>query len=226
MVTSVWNAIKTSARFACASWHDWRPHLLWLWAVVVLFTVPCFFLPRGADRVQWQAVLFQWAGVLTVAFGLADTRRRLFGKPSLWKELWDRLRRLSYIVRAPPPISANLNAIEAGDAVIAGIGFVRDSVAGTLDERVAALAENQRRIDQTVTALQRDLLNLKHQTTDRIDVEHRERQSADQSIRDQLEEAIIGGIHLEFAGVGFLLIGTLFGTVPACVASVLSKIGL
>ena len=29
-------------------------------------------LSAGSDRVQWQGMLFQWAGVIIVAWGLAD----------------------------------------------------------------------------------------------------------------------------------------------------------
>jgi len=44
-----------------------EPHILTVVAIAVLFFSPCIVLPAGTLRVQWQAVLFQWAGVLTVA---------------------------------------------------------------------------------------------------------------------------------------------------------------
>jgi hypothetical protein len=112
------------------------------------------------------------------------------------------------------------------DDVFIGAAEVRQNVpAVTLDERVAALTEDLRRVNETVSALRRDLLTLKREVDERINRELNERQVEDRSIRDLLQKAIIGGIHLDFAGVGFLLAGILFTSVPEWVASVLQKIG-
>jgi hypothetical protein len=97
----LWDTVKIRSRVAKGVLHDWRAPGLWLLAFLVLFALPCLFLPAGSDRVQWQGMLFQWAGVIIVAWGLADTRRRLFHKPPLRQELWNRLRRRSHIIKPP-----------------------------------------------------------------------------------------------------------------------------
>jgi hypothetical protein len=221
----LWDAIKTRARFAKISLHEWRA-FLWFAVLLALFALPYGFSSPGVSRVQWQGMLFQWAGVSIVAWGLADTRRRVFGKEALLKELWSRLQRLSYIIKPPPPITGSLGAIELGDSALIANAQVRVNVTGTLDERIADLTENLRRIDETLSVLQQEIRRVENQTADRIDSEQSERQTEDQSIRTVLEKAIVGGIHLEFAGVGFLLVGILFTSVPDLVASQLQEVGL
>jgi hypothetical protein len=220
-MSKIWDAIKTRGRFVKALLKDCIGLGLWLTAFLVLFALPCLFL-SGVARVQWQGTLYQWAGVIVVAWGLADTRHRLFHKTPLLREL---LLRFSYIIKPPPPINLYAPMMESDDVFI-GAAEVRQNVpAVTLDERVAALTEDLRRVNETVSALRRDLLTLKREVDERINRELNERQVEDRSIRDLLQKAIIGGIHLDFAGVGFLLAGILFTSVPEWVASVLQKIG-
>ena len=86
---------------------NWRvpglPIIGFLMLGAFLFALPYWF-GSPQMRVQWQGMLFQWAGVIIVAWGLADTRHRLFHKRRLLQALWDGLRRLSYIIKPPPPI--------------------------------------------------------------------------------------------------------------------------
>src|SRR6266480_4621540 len=77
-MSKIWDG--TRARFAKASVKDLVGPGLWLTAFLVLFALPCLFSSPGATRVQWQGMFFQCAGVLLVAWGLADTRHRLFHK--------------------------------------------------------------------------------------------------------------------------------------------------
>jgi hypothetical protein len=224
-MSKIWDGLKMRGRFAKASAKDLVGPGLWLTALLVLFALPCLFSSPGATRVQWQGMFFQCAGVLLVAWGLADTRHRLFHKTPLRRELWDRVRRVSYVIKPPPPINISAEMAGAGNAII-GAGEVRINVpAVTLEERLTALTKDVRRVEETVSALQRDLLNAKREVGERIDRESSERQIENRSIRDLLEKATVGGIHLEFAGVGFLLAGILFTSVPEWVASVLQKIG-
>ncbi|WP_340118896.1 hypothetical protein [Pelagibius sp. 7325] len=46
-------------------------------------------------------------------------------------------------------------------------------------------------------------------------------QEAEQRHHEKLEEAVIGGIHLELYGLGFLLLGITFATIPTEVALLL-----
>jgi ketopantoate reductase len=55
------------------------------------------------------------------------------------------------------------------------VASLRVNVAGTPDERIAALTENLRRVDEALSVLQRDILDVKHQAAERIDSERSER---------------------------------------------------
>ena len=213
----LFDGIKQRARFARAAGQDWKPVALWLATFAVLYALP-YLWSSGADRVQWQGMFFQWAGVIVVAWGLAETRRNLFGKPPLLKALTERFRRISYIFKPPPPITASMAAVEAGDAFMSAHAIVRKSVTGDVDARIAALAENQRRMDQE-TAEQRKLTErLTAELGQRIDAEQRERSDGEKRMRTLVEGAVIGGIHLEVAGVAFLLIGIAFTSIPNWIA--------
>jgi hypothetical protein len=156
---------------------------------------------------------------------LADTRRRLFNKAPLLKEFWDRLRRLSHIIKPRTQIIGALAAVEAGNSLQAH-AIIRKNVAGSVEERLTALTENLRHIDEELSQLHQHVLRLEKEIITRIESEPRERQSEERSIRELIENATIGGIHLEYSGMVFLLIGTLFTSVPNFVASVLGKVGL
>jgi hypothetical protein len=221
LIAKLWDGIKIRARFAQIAWRDWRGFRWWLVSVLILLALP-FLWSSGTVRVQWQSIFLQWAGVLVVAWGLAETRRGVFGKTPLRTELWSRIRN---IIKPPPPIVGSLAATEAPDS-FAGIAVVRRKVEGTLEQRVAALTENVLSMDHTLSMLQQHIQGLRRETTERMGSERQDREEAERAIRNQLEEATIGGIHLELAGVGYLLIATLLSGVPESVASVLQRIGL
>jgi hypothetical protein len=146
-LAKLWDGIKTRARFARIWLRDWKRFGWWLLSVVSLLALP-YLWASGATRVQWQGVFLQWAGVVVVAWGLAETRRGVFGKAPLRTELWNRIRGLRYIIKPPPRIVASMAAVEAGDSFSA-IATVRRNVEGTLEEQVAALKENVLRMDHS-----------------------------------------------------------------------------
>lgn len=220
-MSKLWDGIKTRSRFAKGAMKDFRPVGLWIVAFLILFAAPYLFTSPGVERVKWQGTLFQWAGVTIVAWGLAETRHQLFHKTPLWRELWGWLRKLSYILKPPPPITAYLTATLEGGDVLTARASVRENVTGTLDERVAALTENLSRVDETLSELQQAIDSVKQQAAERTDRERSERLAEERAIRDLLEKATVGGIKLELAGLGFLLVGILFASVPEFVAALL-----
>jgi hypothetical protein len=221
----LWDEFRTRGRFARGWLKDCKAPALWITAFLILFAAPYLFTSPDVERVKWQGTFFQWAGVLSVAWGLADTRSRLFHKTPLRKELWGWIRRLSYIVRPPPPITGFLTASLEGSDVLTAHLSVRENVTGTTDERIAALAENLSRVDKTLSELQQAIDSVKHQAVQRIDSERSERLAEERSIRDLLEQATVGGIKLALGGVAFLVVGILFASVPEFVASALQYEG-
>jgi hypothetical protein len=221
LIAKLWDSIKTRASFAKTSRLDWKGFGYWFISVLILLLLP-YLWSSGTVRVQWQGVLLQWSGVIVVALGLAETRRGVFGKTPLRTELWNRICRLRYIINPPPPIVASTAAQETGDS-FAATAIVRRKVEGTLEEQIAALTENALRMDHDLSVLQQDIQVLRRETSERIASERQNREEAERAIRNQIEDAIIGGIHLEIAGVGYLLLGILFSGVPERVASILQS---
>jgi hypothetical protein len=64
------------------------------------------------------------------------------------------------------------------------------------------------------------------ESNERINSERSEREAADKEIHGRLKDAIIGGIHLEIAGVIFLFVGIAFTAIPNWIAFWLKFVGL
>ncbi len=218
-------ALKQRGRIARGVAFEWRRVACWLAAFAAMFALP-YAWSSGLERVEWQGMFFQWAGVMVVAWGLADTRRKLFGKPPLPKQLWDRLRRIGYIIKPPPPIIATMGAVEAADFITNAHGTVRDPITGDLEARVEAMAKNLQRIDEALGLQRQSIEKLEATTKQSVEAERRERTDQDRKISGRLEDAIIGGLHLEFAGVAFLFVGIAFTSIPNRIASLLQVVGL
>jgi hypothetical protein len=89
-----------------------------------------------------------------------------------------------------------------------------------LDDRVARLESDFRRLEEQLSEEVRRI-----EATDSAERERAKRQADVHGIRKQLEDAIIGGIHLEIFGFLCLCFGTAFTTVPGEIAWLLGAIG-
>lgn len=219
-------------RFTKAWIRDGKP--LWLWLAIAItalglpYSFPAHFIDSSvelADRVRWSGMLFQFLGLATVVWGL-NTSRQLFGRTSLWKAGVQWVRRLRYIIKPLKPVSATGN-IQAAAAAAAGFGAaVAVYASNRIEDRVAKLEGDMRKMEQNVIGINRDVLNARSEMRERINTERDERQSGDRKVSQQLEEATIGGIHLEVAGLAYLYLGILFTSVPRETACLLQKLGL
>lgn len=230
-IDSIRDGVVRRWRFARSWVRDGTPLWLWLAVAAVMFGLPYLF-PVAAfgldatisDRVRWSGMLFQFAGLATVVWGL-NRSRELFDRPSLWKAIGQWLGRARHIVKPPPPISATAN-LGAGAAAAMGTAEARVKVSGgTLEDRVKRLEEEADRLDKKLSETRRNLSELRSETNQRLGRERAERVADDRKVSRQLETATIGGIHLEVAGLAYLFVGIAMTAVPAEVAWLLQRIG-
>jgi UDP-N-acetyl-D-mannosaminuronic acid transferase (WecB/TagA/CpsF family) len=96
--------------------------------------------------------------------------------------------------------------------------------ANTLDERVTLL---ERRLTLADKQIQEGRLKLEEETKNRVDAINSEKAArieGDTQVRKQLEEAVIGGIHLETTGIVWLACGVILSSLSeelACLAKLI-----
>jgi hypothetical protein len=95
----------------------------------------------------------------------------------------------------------------------------------SIESRVAKLEDDLKRLDGNLAETKQDLRNLRSETNEKIDKERSERYSDDQKISKRLETAAIGGIHLELAGVAYLVVGITLTSVPDVFVALISAVG-
>jgi hypothetical protein len=232
ILKSLWAGAKRRGRLGRAWFRDGGPLWIWLAVAAAMLVIPYVFAAtllgvpiELADRLRWSGMLFQFAGLAMVVVGL-NLSRQVFEQSSIWKAIVAWLGRARYMVVPPKPVNVSATA-QAGAALMAG-GEATVSVGkGTsIEDRVARLEEDLKRLDGKLAETKKDVGKLRSETNEKIDKERSERRCEDQKISKRLETAAIGGIHLELAGVAYLVVGIALASVPDESAGLLRALGL
>lgn len=173
------------------------------------------------SRISTAGLFYQITGIGTVAMGLHETRI-LFKRPSIWDLVKIYFNRF-------PRFSPGITNLKGHSAIsVAGRGILSVQ----LNPPDPSLSQNERlqwAIDQVVHLFnsvqdqQRQTQTKFEQQAQEIEVERKERKSGDNAVKAQLDNAMVGGIHLEWYGVICLLFGEVLSTYPSEVASWVSK---
>jgi hypothetical protein len=177
-----------------------------------------------ADRLRWSGMLFQFAGLAMVVVGL-NLSRQVFGQSSIWKAIVAWFGRVPYMVVPPKAVTATMNIREAGSDGCSAEGTVSVRQGTSIEDCVAKLEDDLKRLHGKLAETKQDVRNLRRETIEKIDQERSERYSEDQKISKRLETAAIGGIHLELAGVAYLVVGIALTSVPDELAALVSAVG-
>lgn len=192
----------------------------WIWcALAVIVAFISHLLAKAAnqqwtasDSVRWAGMAYQIVGIAYVAVGL-NKARIYFERPGLFKAmlLWVYDARFMIIRRPPINISAHFEGASA--AMQAGL-VVGTVFGGTMEERVSRLEKfmEEVRVDLNKTSARTD--EVERALTRDLKREQQARREGDSQNARKLEEAVIGGVHLEAAGVAFLWLGVVCGTIP------------
>lgn len=86
--------------------------------------------------------------------------------------------------------------------------------ASAIEARVDAVEKNLSKMRDRVNELEQELMQRLQQQTDAVMQERQERAKQDKKIRDKLEVAQAGGLHISMAGVVCLAIGVIMSTIP------------
>ncbi len=201
--------------------------LFWIWlALTVAILVFFYFLPGSSlqSRVRWAGALFEFLGISAVVISI-NRARRSFGRSSVLRGMWIRLKEFRFIFVRRPPINVTLNeTLQPFDTFFSAT--VTNSLPSTTEERVAELERKFTRLEKSVGNLDQRIVDQGRELRAAIKSEIAQREAGDRAVGDRLEEGLIGDSYLELAGVSYLFLGVIMANLPAEVAVGLGWIGL
>ena len=191
---------------------------LWLWLFVAgVIALVCYLFPveaEPASRVRWTGILLQLAGVGTVWVGL-DESRRLFGRPSMVRGAMQYLRSWWLVLFPPKTDYLHAEGLSPGAPEVGRPSVTLHDKAGqTLEDRMAVLESEMKRLNGDLSKLRRDVRQEHRELAGQLERESAENRARDEELEKKLETAIIGGIQLEAAGVWFLIVGIVLAHAP------------
>jgi hypothetical protein len=169
-------------------------------------------------RVRSAGTVLQLLGLATVVAGLMRSRG-VFGRLPLAAAVAERLRRFKRII-FPKHHYLEAGNITLGMPQLSGAALVVTPPAKTLEERVARLEDRTDSLSTWLSEAEERRLEDVRILTQQIRGEANEREQLAQNVDERLELAVIGGIHLEIAGVGYLALGIVMTSLPLEVFSV------
>ena len=196
-----------------------EPRVAWL---TILVTMIALFLAlrTGATEKQIRitGALLQLFGVVTVAIGVKQTRK-LFDRPGILAQTQ------AWLKRAPRWKGRTIALTGTGSLSLSGGGTARLDVWSQLDPKapldlqVAALTRNTLQLKNSLNELRGKVDSHHREQSEALHIEQANRSKEDSALRDRLESAQTGGLHLTAAGVIWLLFGVLLGTLSPEIAA-------
>jgi hypothetical protein len=187
--------------------------MLWLAVTVIIGSLIVAFLPTvNESRIRVVGLVLQLCGILTVAWGIAETRK-FFGRPSVFTIARNWIKHFPKFRRNTVLGAAN---ITLGASTLSARGYVwsNPKPGASLEERVSVLEKNLDRIKDTTYEVQCQLDKEVRSRESSIVSERQSREQADQEIRNKLEATETGGLNLSLIGIVWLSVGLILSTVP------------
>ncbi|MGH7984523.1 MAG: hypothetical protein ACREFF_15470 [Candidatus Udaeobacter sp.] len=169
-----------------------------------------FLLGTSEAVFRITGLLLQVFGILTIAWGISETRA-LFGHASLAAKI------KAWFQRFPLCRRHIVFAVGRGDFA-ATTGKARAFVthgAGqnpTLDARVGALEKNIVSIQNHITGVEAELDEGFARVSDEIRSEGQTREANDKKLGEKIEASATGGIHISAFGASWLFVGVILST--------------
>ena len=160
-------------------------------------------------------LVLQLAGLLTVAYGLGRVRRD-FGIEGDFEMVWKKLRQL---LGSKPPVGPDTTSGRLGGTLPDVRGDLKGTVGATFEQRVAALEERAARLGDALRDVSSKLNSQAAAQQAALAEERSQREQQDQALQNTLKETATGGLHIETAGLVWLMFGIIYATVPDWLSS-------
>lgn len=196
------------------------PFWFGIFALVAVWSI-VFILGCREKDIRLLGMFLQLGGFLTVAKGLRDSGR-LFKKPTVRERIalyfkgFPRRRVTNHILSAQGIVKAMTGS---------GRGIVLPGPDTPLEKRVEMLEERTKNLSSEVGELGGKLRAQSDELTLKITEEVTERQAGHRAFEEQLERAVIGGIHVEWWGVIFFIAGIILASASPELACLLGNSG-
>lgn len=163
------------------------------------------------DQVRIAGFILQVLGLVIVALGLSETRK-LFGRPSIFGQIWTWLKGFPKKGKTQTVLAGTTGATSsAGGGVRIRKGIGPDA---TVEQRVTALEEHVADLQKDFSSAMAQHREQLGRLTNELGNERRQRLQEQNRLREQLEEFSVGGLVLESVGFFWLLLATIFTSIP------------
>ena len=213
------NWLVAIVRWLAQPWRAWGAV-----GVVVGVAAISWLLPgTPEDRIRYCGLALQLLGVATVVALLQD-KRRTFNRQSLFKQLtqWlaarPRFRPTGHTIS----LSGVFTSSATGSATLSVWRHAAPSA--PIEDRVAALEGNIETLKQDIESATKRSIESAGRLATELNTERQAREATDAAIRSQIEKFAAGGLHIEAAGLVWLILGIVLATVPAELANLLQFI--
>ena len=171
--------------------------------------------------IRWIGLLLQIIGFTIVVLQL-DSRRRLFSKPSFFSRIKD------YWKSFPSPFEKTVDiAVHASSGVPSVSANLRTSPGPdtTVEGRIKILESEIEELRQQLAETNRTLGDHKAESKRSSDKIREEMKLGDRNLANLIDEAVVGGISLEWIGILYFIIGIILTTASSDISTHLGKVG-
>ena len=214
MIQQLGRWLRALARWLVEPWRVWAPIVAVLFALLAASRLPLDW----ADAVlRYCGLAFQLLGIGMVALGLRD-KGRLFDRPTLR----EKIRR--WFARRPRWNAKTQTRIVTATGTLSISADARASMwRGTpadacVADRLAALEANLVTLKTEHAETAKQLQEATRKANEAIEAERQARESGITTLRVKLEGLGAGGLHIEWTGVFWLLVGVVLATIPGEIA--------
>jgi hypothetical protein len=197
---------------AILAWLLKEPRIFWLMVTVLFAAGVVAFWPETTEpRIRITGWVLELFGLGTVAWGLQETRRQ-FGRPdflAIVRAWWARRPKMRRQI-----VTGAVHVPGGGTVSATGYAWHGTSPTPTLEDRVAALEANVRGVNEHVNQVQRELRQEVTARDEALSSERRAREKENTEIKQKLESAETGGLHVSMMGVIWLAAGLTLSTIP------------
>ena len=183
------------------------------YAVLAIVSYAILFFPSvifdcKESEIRWLGLIFQIIGILVVLRQL-DSRLKLFRKPSFLSSI------KRYWQRFPSRHTKNIN-LSVHSSLGALTGSARISVRrrsnSSLESRIDALEGEVEDLRRDIRDVEKALNRHKEDNRNLLETMREENRRRHESLERLVDEAVVGGIHLEWVGILYLLVGIVLAT--------------
>ena len=199
-------------------WLCYEPRHAWLCVLVCALAILGIGMQRGSEpTVRLVGLLLQLCGIVTVAWGIIETRQ-FFGMQSPVSTFTRWLAR--FPLRRGAVANASVASVSAGDACSARAhtSWPIDPDA-PIDQRVSILERNLPLIQDRISGLQVEFDRSNQALKDQLKTEGQQRLELSDRLQTQLKTYGTGGLHISAIGAVWLFLGAVFGTASPEIAA-------